>query len=33
VTVIFVDFAKGLDLYLEHEPPLLACSLKVVKTP
>src|SRR5947207_1073612 len=32
VTGILVDFAKGLDLYLEHEPSLLACSLKLAKT-
>ena len=33
VTGILVDFAKGLDIYLEHEPSLLACSLKLAKTP
>jgi len=33
VTGILVDFAKGLGLYIEHEPALLACSLKLAKTP
>ena len=28
-----LDFAKGLDLYIEHEPSLLACSLALAKTP
>ena len=32
-TGILVDFAKGLDLYLEREPSLLMCSLKLAKTP
>ncbi|HET7544073.1 MAG TPA: hypothetical protein VFK05_29580 [Polyangiaceae bacterium] len=33
VTGVLVDFAKGLDLYLEREPSLLACSLKLAETP
>jgi hypothetical protein len=33
VTGILVDFAKSLDIYLEHEPSLLACSLKLAETP
>ncbi|HTA91394.1 MAG TPA: hypothetical protein VK745_17535 [Polyangiaceae bacterium] len=33
VTGILVDFAKGLELYLEHEPSLLTCSVKFAKTP
>jgi hypothetical protein len=33
VTGVLVDFVKSLDIYLEHEPSLLACSLKLAKTP
>ena len=30
---ILVDFAKALDFYLGADPSLLACSLKLAKTP
>jgi uncharacterized protein DUF6933 len=33
VTGVLVDFAKGLDIYFEHEPSLLACSIKLAETP
>ena len=32
-TGILVDFAKALEFYLEEEPSLLACSLKLAETP
>jgi hypothetical protein len=33
VTGVMIDFAKGLEFYLEGEPSLLGLSLKLAETP